>query len=189
MPSWNWPAFSSYLISPFLLGGALTTAWLTAVCAILGVLLGFVVCLARLSQVRPFVLLARFYVWLLRGTPLLVQLIVIYTGLPQFGIRLSVLASAILGLSLNEAAYLSEVIRAAIQAVPQGQRNAAMALGMTPPQSMLYVVLPQAFRIMIPAFGNGINGLLKTTSLTSAISMEELLRRTNLLIQARVSGA
>ena len=182
---WNWFAFFQYLFSPFLLYGAWTTIWLTAASAGLGLALGALVAAARLSRRRWLKRGAAFYIWLLRGTPLLVQLVIIYTGLPQLGIRLSVVPSALLGLSLNEAAYLSEIIRGAIQSVGQGQRNAGLALGLTPAQAMRDVILPQATRVMLPMLGNSVNGLLKTTSLTSAISMEELLRRTNLLIQER----
>lgn len=182
---WDWSAFFGYLVSPFLMGGAWTTLWLTVVSAVLGLLIGFGVAAARMSGLRAARAAAESYVWLLRGTPLLVQLVILYTGLPQIGIRFTVLQAAILGLSLNEGAYLSEVIRGAILSVTQGQRSAALALGMSRAQAMRDVILPQAFRIMIPSLGNSVNGLLKTTSLTSAISMEELLRRTNLLIQER----
>ena len=185
MKVWDWTAFFEYLTSPFLLQGAWTTIWLTLVSAFFGLVLGFIIAMMRMSDNRGLRGAARFYVWLLRGTPLLVQLVIIYTGLPQVGIKFSVITSAILGLALNEAAYLSEVIRGAIQSVPQGQRNAALALGMRPAQVMRDITLPQAMRVMIPTLGNGVNGLLKTTSITSAISMEELLRRTNLLIQER----
>jgi polar amino acid transport system permease protein len=112
-----------------------------------------------------------------------VQLIIIYTGLPQLGIRLTVVQSALLGLSLNEGAYLSEIIRAGILSVPRGQFDAARAVGMTYPTLMRVVVLPQAARVIIPPLGNNFNGLLKTTSITSVISMEELLRRGQMLIQ------
>jgi polar amino acid transport system permease protein len=183
MHEWNWSWFFEYLFSPFLLAGAFTTLWLTVVSAIGGLLVGFVVAFAKHSRFGVVRAAASLYVWFFRGTPLLVQLIVIFTGLPQVGIRLSVVASAILGLTLNEGAYLSEVIRGALSAVPVGQRNAAKSLGMTQFQAMIYVILPQAFRVMIPTLGNGVNGLLKTTSLTSTISMEDLLRRTQLLIQ------
>jgi polar amino acid transport system permease protein len=182
---WNWFAFFEYLFSPFLLYGAWTTIWLTAASAVLGLALGALVAAARLSRRGWLKRGAAFYIWLLRGTPLLVQLVIIYTGLPQLGIRLSVVPSALLGLSLNEAAYLSEIIRGAIQSIGQGQRNAGLALGLTRAQAMRDVILPQATRVMLPMLGNSVNGLLKTTSLTSAISMEELLRRTNLLIQER----
>ena len=185
MTMWNWSAFFEYLFSPFLLYGAWTTIWLTVVSAALGLVLGALVTAARLSGIGWLHKAAIVYVWLMRGTPLLVQLVIIFTGLPQIGIRLSVISSALLGLALNEAAYLSEIIRGAIQSVGPGQRNAGLALGLTRAQTMRDVILPQATRVMLPMLGNSVNGLLKTTSLTSAISMEELLRRTNLLIQER----
>jgi polar amino acid transport system permease protein len=168
MQGFNWAGFFGYLGNRYLFEGALTTIWLTAVSITIGLALGFVLALMRLSRLRLLRMPALFYIWLFRGTPLLVQLIVIYTGLPQFGIRLSVVESALLGLSLNEAAYLAEVVRSGIEAVPSGQVKAA-----------------QALRIIVPPLGNSVNGLLKTTSITSVISMEELLRRTQILIQER----
>jgi len=185
MTMWSWSAFFEYLFSPFLLYGAWTTIWLTVVSALLGLMLGGVVAAARMSGIGWLEKVAFFYVWLMRGTPLLVQLVIIYTGLPQIGIKFEVVTCALLGLALNEAAYLSEIIRGAVQSVGIGQRNAATALGLTKFQAMRDVILPQATRVMLPMLGNSVNGLLKTTSLTSAISMEELLRRTNLLIQER----
>jgi polar amino acid transport system permease protein len=128
---------------------------------------------------------AAFYCWVFRGTPLLVQLLIIYTGLPLFGIRFSVLEAALLGLSLNEGAYLSEIVRSGIMSVQKGQGEAARALGLRRVQVFRFVVWPQALRIIIPPLGNSVNGLLKTTSITSVISMEELLRRTQILIQER----
>jgi len=185
MRAWDWSGFFGYLFNGYLLAGALTTLWLTIVAIVGGLLAGSVLTLLRLSGHRWLALVAQGYIWVFRGTPLLVQLIVIYTGLPQFGIRLSVIESAVLGLVLNEAAYLAEIIRSGILGVPTGQSKAARALGMSSSQVMLHIVLPQAVRIVIPALGNSINGLLKTTSLTSVISMEELLRRTQLLIQEK----
>jgi polar amino acid transport system permease protein len=185
MQGWNWSGFFEYLGNSYLLEGAVTTLWLTAVSISAGLALGFILALMRLSKAPGLRAPASFYIWLFRGTPVLVQLIVIYTGLPQFGIRLSVVESAVLGLVLNEAAYLAEVVRAGITAVSAGQASAARALGMREGQIMRYVVMPQALRIIIPPLGNSVNGLLKTTSITSVISMEELLRRTQILIQER----
>ncbi|MDE2333585.1 MAG: amino acid ABC transporter permease [Rhodospirillales bacterium] len=185
MQVWSWPGFFGYLGNTYLLGGAITTLWLTAISITAGLALGFALAMMRLSRNRAIAAPAFFYIWLFRGTPVLVQLIVIYTGLPQLGIRLSVVQSALLGLSLNEAAYLAEIVRAGILAVPAGQVNAARALGMRGPQVMRHVVLPQALRIIVPPLGNSVNGLLKTTSITSVISMEELLRRTQILIQQK----
>lgn len=185
MSIWSWSGFFDYLVNPFILGGVFTTIWLTVVALIAGLILGFVIALMRRSKFAPVRGIAWFYVWLFRGTPLLVQLIVIYTALPQLGIRFSVIEAALLGLALNEAAYLAEIIRAGIEAVPEGQSRAARALGMTERQIMRYIVMPQAFKVIIPPLGNSVNGLLKTTSVTSVISMEELLRRTQVLIQEK----
>jgi polar amino acid transport system permease protein len=185
MQGWNWPGFFDYLINPYLMEGAVTTLWLTIASIGAGFSMGFVLAVMRLSKLRLVSFAAAFYVWLFRGTPLLVQLIVIYTGLPQIGIRLSVIESALIGLSLNEAAYLSEIIRAGIAAIPSGQSQAGKALGMRNLQIMRFIILPQAVRIIVPPIGNSVNGLLKTTSITSVISMEELLRRTQVLIQER----
>lgn len=185
MSHWNWAGFFDYLFNPYILGGVATTIWLTVVSIVGGLVLGFALALMRRSKPPVLQWVAKFYVWLFRGTPLLVQLIVIYTALPQLGIRFSVIESAILGLTLNEAAYLAEIVRAGIEAVPAGQSRAGLALGMTERQIMRYIVMPQAFKVIIPPLGNSVNGLLKTTSVTSVISMEELLRRTQVLIQER----
>ncbi len=185
MTPWDWPSFFEYLTSPFLLRGAWTTVWLTVVSMVVGLLLGLVTALMRLSNNRALTAIAGFYTWLWRGTPLLVQLIIIFTGLPQLGIRLNVVQSALIGLGVNEGAYISEIIRAGIQSVAKGQFDAARALGMNYPTMMRIVILPQAARVIIPPLGNNFNGLLKTSSLTSVISMEELLRRSQMLTQVR----
>ncbi|MBP2297504.1 amino acid ABC transporter permease [Azospirillum picis] len=182
---WNWQGFFEYLFNGYLLQGALTTLWLTLAGIAGGLVVGCLLALLRLSPYRWVAMLAKGYIWVFRGTPLLVQLIIIYTGLPQVGIKLTVTQSALIGLILNEAAYLAEIIRGGILGVSQGQGNAGRALGLNPAQVMVYIVLPQATRIIIPALGNSVNGLLKTTSVTSVISMEELLRSTQLLIQER----
>ena len=103
----------------------------------------------------------------------------------QLGLKLGVISSALIGLGVNEGAYLAEIIRAGISAVPRGQFEAARAIGMTRAVTMRVVVMPQALRIIIPPLGNAFNGLMKTSSLASVISMEELLRRTELLIQVQ----
>ena len=185
MKAWDFDGFLEYLFNPYLLHGALVTLGLTVASIVGGLVLGGVLSLMRLSGQRALMAVARFYIWVFRGTPLLVQLIIIYTGLPQLGLKLSVLESALLGLILNEAAYLAEIIRGGILGVSAGQSSAARALGLNSAQTMMYVVLPQAIRIIIPALGNSVNGLLKTTSVTSVISIEELLRKTQILIQEK----
>jgi polar amino acid transport system permease protein len=186
MSAWNWSGFWSYFTNIYLLQGALVTLALTVATLFLGMVLALALVGLRLSSLRALLNFARFYVWLFRGTPLLVQLIIIYTGLPQLGIvRLNVVQSAVLGLVLNEAAYLSEILRAGILAVPVGQRDAAFALGLDRRKTFVLVTLPQAMRVIVPPLGNSVNGLLKTTSIASVISMEELLRRGQILMQQR----
>lgn len=185
MQIWSWSGFFDYLLNPFLLEGAVTTLWLTVASLSAGLVLGIGLALMRLSGNRFLSGIAVFYCWVFRGTPLLVQLLIIYTGLPLFGLRFSVVQAALLGLALNEAAYLSETVRAGILAVARGQREAALALGLRRIQVFRLVIWPQALRIIIPPLGNSVNGLLKTTSVASVISMEELLRRTQILIQER----
>ncbi len=185
MRGWSWEGFFEYLTNTYLLEGALTTLGLTLASMSLGLIVGFVIAIMRMCRFKWLNTIAYFYTWLIRGTPLLVQLIIIYTGLPQIGIKFTVLESTLIGLVMNEAAYLSEIIRSGISAVPRGQTNAARAIGMRPAQVMRYVVAPQAARIIIPPLGNSVNGCLKTTSIASVISMEELLRRTQVLIQEK----
>ena len=171
----------------FLFYGVLTTLGLTIAAIVGGLILGRLLwrsCACRRFARSPAI--AQAYIWLFRGTPLLVQLLIIYTGLPlAIGVRFSVLEAALLGLILNEAAYLAEIVRSGILSVPEGQSNAARPLAFTNAQVMRYIVMPQATRIIIPPLGNSVNGLLKTTSVTSVISMEELLRRTQILIQEK----
>ncbi|WP_460275327.1 amino acid ABC transporter permease [Celeribacter sp. ULVN23_4] len=185
MKGWSWDGFFEYLTNTYMLEGAMVTLGLTIAAMALGLVVGFFIALMRMSPYKILRTVAYFYTWVVRGTPLLVQLIIIYTGLPQIGIKFSVLESTLIGLVINEAAYLSEIIRSGISAVPKGQTNAALAIGMTNVQKMRYIIAPQAARIMIPPLGNSVNGCLKTTSIASVISMEELLRRTQVLIQEK----
>jgi polar amino acid transport system permease protein len=185
MQVWRWDGFLDYLFNAYLLEGAAISVALTAGALACGLFIGIGVAVLRLSSRRPLRVIAGFYCWIFRGTPLLVQLLIIYTGLPLFGIRFSVWEAALIGLSLNEGAYLSEIVRAGIMAVPKGQREAALALGLHRFQVFRLVTWPQALRVMIPPLGNSVNGLLKTTSVVSVISVDELLRRTQILIQER----
>lgn len=180
---WSWASFFEYLRSPYILAGVWTTVWLTVASMAIGIVLGFFAAVMKMSPNRAVSAVARGYIWLWRGTPLLVQLVIIYTGLPQFGIRLGVIESALIGFGLNEGAYFAELVRAGILAVDRGQTDAARALGLTYGQVMRLVVLPQAARVVIPPLGNQFNGMLKTSSLASVISMEELLRHAQQLAQ------
>lgn len=185
MQGWNWNGFFEYLTNYYLFQGALVTLGLTVFAMTAGLIIGFILAVMRMSPYRILSVPAYFYIWIMRGTPLLVQLIIIYTGLPQLGIKFTVVESTLIGLALCEAAYLAEIVRAGIAAVPKGQVNAARAIGMRESQILRYIVAPQAFRIIIPPLGNSVNGVLKTTSIASVISMNELLRRTQVLIQEK----
>jgi polar amino acid transport system permease protein len=185
MTVWRWDGFFDYLFNAYLLQGALISIALTVGSLVIGLVIGIGIAVLRLSGNRPLAFFAGFYCWIFRGTPLLVQLLVIYTGLPLFGIRFSVWEAALIGISMNEGAYLSEIVRAGILSVPKGQREAAIALGLHRVQVFRLVVWPQALRVVIPPLGNSVNGLLKTTSVASVISVDELLRRTQILIQER----
>lgn len=185
MQGWNWSGFFEYLTNYYLFQGALVTLGLTVFAMTAGLIIGFILAVMRMSPYRILSAPAYFYIWIMRGTPLLVQLIIIYTGLPQLGIKFTVVQSTLIGLALCEAAYLAEIVRAGIAAVPKGQVNAARAIGMRESQILRYIVAPQAFRIIIPPLGNSVNGVLKTTSIASVISMNELLRRTQVLIQEK----
>jgi polar amino acid transport system permease protein len=182
---WRWDGFFDYLFNAYLLEGAAISVALTIGALIFGLLIGVGIAMMRLTPNRLLTGFAHVYCWIFRGTPLLVQLLIIYTGLPLLGIRFSVWEAALIGLSLNEGAYLSEIVRAGIISVPKGQREAALALGLRKRQVFRLVTWPQALRLIIPPLGNSVNGLLKTTSVASVISVDELLRRTQILIQER----
>ena len=186
MKVWNWEGFWSYFTNLYLLEGALWTIALTVTTLVLGGLIGLGLAVMRLSKHKALSRAAQAYIWIFRGAPLLVQLIIIYTGLPQLGlIRFSVVEAAVIGLALNEAAYLSEILRGGILSVAKGQTEAARAMGLSPFQIFRLVILPQALRVIIPPLGNSVNGLLKTTSIASVISMEEVLRRGQILMQQK----
>jgi polar amino acid transport system permease protein len=179
----NVHAFLSYLTNIYLLQGVLVTIGLTIVTMIIGLILGTIIALARMSAQPVMRGPAVFFVWIFRGTPLLIQLVVIYTALPQIGLKFDVLTSALLALGLNEAAYLSETIRGGFMGVPLGQTEAAKALGLSRYATLRLVLMPQVARLIIPPLGNSLNGLLKATSLASVISLEELMRRSQVLMQ------
>ena len=181
--NWSWDFFFEYLVNGLMLQGAWTTIWLSVISMILGLGLGVIAAMMKMYGNRVMRYVAEFYIWIFRGTPILIQLVIIYTGLPQLGIRLNVIESAILGLALNEGAYLAEIIRSGIMSVDKGQTDASRAVGMTWRERMWLVILPQATRTIIPPLGNQFNGMLKTTSLASVISMEELMRNAQMLAQ------
>lgn len=166
---------------PPLLDGAVMTVALTAASYALAIVVGLVVCLARLSGLAALARAAIVYIEVIRGTPLLLQLFYIYFALPDIGIRLPAFQAGVLGLSLNLGAYMAELFRAGIQSVETGQMQAAHSLGMTRGQVMRHVILPQAFRTIFPALGNYALVLVKESALVAVLSVRELMRAGELL--------
>ncbi|MFF7710331.1 ABC transporter permease subunit [Pseudomonas sp. NPDC007930] len=164
-----------YLISPAFFHGALITLEITLYSLFFGVLVGLVIALLQESRTRLGNAVTLVYLWLFRGTPVLFQIIFIYNVLPTFGIRLSAIVSAVLALSLNEGAYMAEIIRSGLQAVKRGQRVAGLALGMKPFGVMRHIVVPQAARMILPPMGNQMVGMLKLSALVSVVAVEELM--------------
>lgn len=173
---------SAWAALPTLLAATPVTLGFALGAMLLGLPLGLLVALARLSPFAPLRGLSSLFVSFMRGTPLLVQIFVIYYGLPSLGITLNPVMGGIIALTLNAAAYLSETIRAAILSIPKGQREAATSLGLTSGQTMRLIVLPQATRVALPSLSNTLIGLVKDTSLVSVITVVELLRSAQLVI-------
>ena len=157
------------------LKGAGWTLVLTVISVVLGALVGALVAVVRLAKIPLLALLAALYVSGFRGTPLLVQLFVIYFGLPSIGIQFDPITAGILGLSLNVGAYLSETLRGAINGVAYGQWDAACGLGFTQMQVMCHVVGLQGLRLAVPSLSNSLIRLIKDTSLVSVIAVSELM--------------
>jgi polar amino acid transport system permease protein len=183
---WSFFAHSLFHPSSVFLRGLWRTIYISVAAQSLGVLGGFVIAIVRRSRFRLLRTLGGTYVGLVRGTPLLVQLVLVYNGLAATGlyrfsdlsigpiVLLGVVQAAIVTLAANEAAYMAEIIRAALGAIDVGQAEAAKAIGMTPWQTMRTVLLPQALRIVIPPLGNEFNLMMKSTSLLSVIGLQEM---------------
>jgi len=161
---------------PLLLKGALITIAISFLAMVLAVAAGFVLCMGKLYGGSAARFICNVYIEIMRGTPLLIQLYLLYYGLPNLGIQLNALAAAVLGIGLNYAAYEAEIYRAGILSVPAGQDEAALSLGMTRSQSMRYVIIPQALRTIFPPSTNDFIALFKDTSLVSIITVSELTR-------------
>lgn len=163
--------YSSYYIK----GAEITI--ILALCAVLfGTILGLLLTLIRRSKIKPISILATAYVEFVRGTALLVQIYIIYIGLPNLtGLDMSDMAVGIVALSLNSAAYVSEIIRAGIEAVDKGQMEASRSLGMTQGQAMIDIIIPQAFKNILPALGNEFISVIKESSMVSVIGVAELM--------------
>ena len=177
----DWNVITSNL--PLLLYGALMTIKITAVAVSFGFIIGLIVSLARMSNFVIVRLIAKCYVDVIRGTPMLVQIFMIYFALPQIiGTRIDPYIAACAACSINSGAYVSEIFRAGIQSVDKGQMEAGRSLGLSWWQTMRFIIIPQAFKASIPPLGNEFIAMLKDSSLVSVIGFEELTRRGQLII-------
>lgn len=172
----TWPHLMAHSLWPLLYAGLVFTVPLTLASFAIGLVLAFGAALVRLFGPRWAVGIVRFYIWLFRGSPLLVQLFVIFYGLPNVGIVLDPLTAAILGFSLNVGAYNAEIIRGAIEAIPSGQWEAAYSMNMTRAQALRRAILPQAARVALPALSNAFIALVKDTSLAAVLTVPEIFQ-------------
>lgn len=166
-----------------MLEGAEITLEIFCVTLLLSLPLGLLVALCRISKIGPLRLLMEFYIWIMRGTPLMLQLLFVYFALPMVGIRLPDIAAALLAFTLNYAAYFAEIFRAGIQSIGRGQYEAAKSLGMTYTQTMRRIVVPQMIRHALPPVSNETINLVKDTSLIYILAMNDLLRVARTIVQ------
>ena len=178
-----------FKVLPLLLEGAAVTVEITAISVGLGLVIGMLVGVARLAKMRILKWLAMIYIDVIRGTPLLVQIFLIYFALPMItGTRIDPFFAAITACSINSGAYIAEIFRAGIQSIDKGQIEAGRSLGLNWYQTMRYVIMPQAFKRVIPPLGNEFIAMLKDSSLVSVIGFEELTRRGQLIIAKTYSS-
>ncbi|MFI0963004.1 amino acid ABC transporter permease [Streptomyces sp. NPDC021080] len=185
----NYSVIPDYLFDPGIVSGAWTTLYISVLAMVLGVTLGVVLAVMRLSSNPVTSTVSWFYIWIFRGTPVLVQLLLWYNISLVFPVLnlgfyknemnqvMTPILTALLGLGLNEAAYMSEIVRAGIQSVDEGQTEASHALGMTQGKTLRRVVLPQAMRVIIPPTGNEFINMLKTSSLAYAVQLPEIIKK------------
>ena len=161
---------------PILLEGCVVTLQISFFALLLGMIFGIAGALCRISSNRALNSIAFMYVWVIRGTPVMVQLFILYFGLPQLGIKLPSMVAGVLGLAINTGAYVTEIIRAGIQAVDKGQMEAALSVGMSYRQAMVRIIGPQATKICIPPLVNQFIMTLKNSSIASLVTIAELFR-------------
>ena len=166
---------------PALIKATGMTLLLVIITMLISPVAGMLVALGRISRIRPLKALTWFYIWIFRGTPLLLQLFFIYYGLPQLGCTLKPFTAAIIGLGLNYSAYLAEIMRGAIESIDPGQMEAARSLGLSYTQATWKVILPQAVKNVLPALGNELITLLKETSISGYIAIQDLTRGADII--------
>jgi polar amino acid transport system permease protein len=173
---------AGYVVEPFLLQGAVTAIEIAAVAMVGGIILGLGLALMRLSRVAPVRWIAWFYIWFVRGTPQLLQLVFLYDALPIIGIKLDTFTTAVVGFALNEAAFSAEIIRGGILSVNRNQSIAASAFGMPPLLTLRRIILPQAMRAILPGMANDTISMIKGTSIASVIFVNELTFRSQQIV-------
>ncbi|AAM23789.1 polar amino acid transport system permease protein [Caldanaerobacter subterraneus subsp. tengcongensis MB4] len=167
--------------TPLFISGLIMTLKLTFLAVTIGVLMGLFIALMKMSSIKPIKLVASSYIEVIRGTPLLVQLLLIYNGLMQFGMNIPAFTAGVSALAINSSAYVAEIIRAGIQAVDPGQNEAARSLGMTHAMAMRYVIIPQAIKNILPALGNEFIVMLKESAIVSVIGFADLTRQADII--------
>jgi polar amino acid transport system permease protein len=170
-------------MSLLLANGCKVTLEIFIVTLVLSIPLGLLLALGRISSIKPLNKAVEIYNWVMRGTPLMLQLLFVYFALPSFGITLPDVAAALLAFVLNYAAYFAEIFRAGIQSIPKGQYEAAKTLGFTYPQTMQKIIVPQMIKRVLPPIGNETITLVKDTSLVYVLAMNDLLRAARTIVQ------
>ncbi|SFA83839.1 amino acid ABC transporter permease [Clostridium frigidicarnis] len=166
---------------PVLTQGAIVTIELTVLTLIFGTIIGIIGALFKTSKYKVLNLIASFYTWIIRGTPMLLQIFIIYFGLPSIGIEMEAMTAGVLALSINCGAYMTEIIRGGIQSVDKGQFEASKTLGLSYGQTMMHVIIPQTIRIILPSVGNEFITINKDTSIVSTITLVELMRSSQVI--------
>ncbi len=154
---------------------------------LLSIPLGLIISLGAISPFKPLCALVKFYIWLLRGTPLLLQLLFVYFGLPIFGVNIENFPAAIIAFVLNYAAYFAEIFRAGIQSIDKGQFEASKALGLSSSQTMSKIIIPQTVSRVLPPVGNEAITLVKDTSLVSIIALSDIMHQTRIIVMREAS--
>lgn len=165
-----------------LISGILFTIPLTILAFVIGVILAFIIAIIQYKKIKVLNSICRFYIWIFRGTPLLVQLFIVFYGLPNVGIVLPPFSAAIVVFSLNEAAYAAESIRAALTSIDKGQLEAALMVGLTYKQSLRRIIIPQALRTVFPVLFNEVISMVKDTSLAANITVAEMFMTTQRIV-------
>lgn len=165
----------------FFLIGTKNTVLLSICSVFIGVILGLLISLMKLSKNKVLNIVSSVYIEILRGTPILVQLFIVYYGLPALGIELPTFAAGIIALSINSSAYVAEIVRAGIQAVDKGQMEAARSLGMSNNMAMRYIIIPQGLKNILPALGNEFIVLIKESSIVMMVGIPDVMYNTNIV--------